>query len=89
MCRATVVESGKGVSETWDYGEGDVWYFRSNEGHMIQGLSDGCTYLAGNAFLHLVESIKCTKGQDSVSTEDVPQSRKIEIKIGFACDGRL
>ena len=46
-CRATVVEAGAGYSETWDYDFGDVWYFRSNEGHMVQGLADGCTYLAG------------------------------------------
>lgn len=45
--RATVIESGHGLSETWDYGAGDIWYFRPNEGHMIQGLADGCTYLAG------------------------------------------
>ncbi|BDA49975.1 Oxalate decarboxylase OxdD [Coccomyxa sp. Obi] len=46
-CRATVVEAGTGISETWDYGVSDVWYFRSNEGHMVQGLANGCTYLAG------------------------------------------
>jgi hypothetical protein len=51
--RATVVESGKGVSETWDYGAGDVWYFRPNEGHMIQGIASGCTYLAGDLYMHL------------------------------------
>jgi hypothetical protein len=45
--RATVVENGRGISETWDFGYGDVWYFRPNEGHMIQGLAEGCTYLAG------------------------------------------
>ena len=42
------MESGKKrPAETWDFGFGDVWYFRSNEGHTIQGLQDGCTYLAG------------------------------------------
>ncbi|CAL5229797.1 g13191 [Coccomyxa viridis] len=35
-------------AETWDFGEGDIWYFRPNEGHMVQGLApSGCTYLAG------------------------------------------
>ena len=34
-------------AETWDFGAGDVWYFRPNEGHMIQGLEDGCTFLSG------------------------------------------
>ena len=34
-------------AETWDFGAGDVWYFRPNEGHMIQALQDGCTYLSG------------------------------------------
>ncbi|BDA50372.1 probable oxalate decarboxylase OxdD [Coccomyxa sp. Obi] len=47
-CRATVMESGKNrPAETWDFSFGDVWYFRPNEGHTIQGLRDGCTYLAG------------------------------------------
>ncbi|KAK9917475.1 hypothetical protein WJX75_004774 [Coccomyxa subellipsoidea] len=47
-CRATVMESGKDrPAETWDFGAGDVWYFRPNEGHMVQGLRPGCTYLAG------------------------------------------
>lgn len=42
------MESGKDrPAETWDYGAGDVWYFRPNEGHMVQGLRPGCTYLAG------------------------------------------
>lgn len=42
------MESGKKrPAETWDFGFGDVWYFRPNEGHTIQGLRDGCTYLAG------------------------------------------
>ena len=34
-------------AETWDFGPGDVWYFRPNEGHMVQGLEDGCTFLSG------------------------------------------
>ena len=46
------MESGKKrPAETWDFGFGDVWYFRPNEGHTIQGLQDGCTYLAGTPLL--------------------------------------
>jgi hypothetical protein len=52
-CRATVMESGKDrPAETWDFGAGDVWYFRPNEGHMVQGLRPGCTYLAGMCIAH-------------------------------------
>ncbi|CAK0784366.1 hypothetical protein CVIRNUC_007570 [Coccomyxa viridis] len=49
VCRSAVMEEGKPhPAETWDFREGDVWYFRPNEGHMVQGLEpDGCTYLAG------------------------------------------
>ena len=39
-------------AETWDYGAGDVWYFRPYEGHMVQGLQDGCTFVAGTLLLH-------------------------------------
>ncbi|CAL5229796.1 g13190 [Coccomyxa viridis] len=48
-CRAVVMEEGSTKpAETWDYGEGDIWYFRPNEAHMAQGLApSGCTYLAG------------------------------------------
>ena len=47
-CRSTVIEQGaERPSETWDFHEGDIWYFRPNEGHMIQGLEGGCTYLSG------------------------------------------
>ena len=35
------------MAETWDYATGDVWYIRPNEVHVVQGLRDGCTYLAG------------------------------------------
>lgn len=47
-CRATVIESSRdSMAETWDYATGDVWYIRPNEAHVVQGLRDGCTYLAG------------------------------------------
>ncbi|CAL5229795.1 g13188 [Coccomyxa viridis] len=48
-CRSVVMEEGRThPAETWDYGEGDIWYFRPNEGHMVQGLApSGCSYLAG------------------------------------------
>ncbi|CAL8464787.1 g4322 [Coccomyxa elongata] len=51
-CRSTVIEStgdaAQRPTETWDFATGDLWYFRPNEAHMVQGLAPtGCTYLAG------------------------------------------
>ena len=50
-----MIEQGKTRhAETWDFALGDVWYFRPNEAHFVQGLApDGCKYIAG------VQSLPC------------------------------
>ena len=35
--------------DTWDFYEGDVWFFPSNLAHTVVGLEDGCEYIAGCA----------------------------------------
>ncbi|KAK9840760.1 hypothetical protein WJX81_002919 [Elliptochloris bilobata] len=47
-CRATVLEQGKlrGV-DTWDYFEGDIWFFPANTAHTVVALADGCYFLTG------------------------------------------
>ncbi|KAK9837295.1 hypothetical protein WJX81_004372 [Elliptochloris bilobata] len=47
-CRGSVVDEGKTRPvDTWDFGEGDVWFFPSNLPHTVVGLEGGCEYIAG------------------------------------------
>ncbi|KAK9843134.1 hypothetical protein WJX74_007541 [Apatococcus lobatus] len=45
-CRGLVMEYGTDHPiNSWDYMEGDVWYFPTNFAHALVGLQAGCTYL--------------------------------------------
>lgn len=47
-CRATLVNQGSThMVESWDYDNGDIWFFPGNFGHVILGVDPefGCTYM--------------------------------------------